>query len=354
MHLRFPSPREAAAALAAAILLVATLAPATARAQPAPSPEPPVQAQPPSSPSWPPQEWLGRTLELPTKWLVDALTGSIAAVGQTILQAVQKDVDWALGRDGRGANFVAQTPPANSYESPSVRSLYETVRRVANVGLGLAGMWAGYQVMAGGRSRGAGAVQSALELAPRLALGALLVNTSLWWGQLAIDFANALGSVAGPVDLPGRAAATDIPLVLELVLVGLVYWLVCLLLVLQQLMRLALVDVLLVLAPLGMLLWVLPQTQSWHRLWSDLFLATVFAQPVQMLVLKLGTLLVGELGGGGPLVSMFLAMAVAYLVLKVPGMLRGGLVRGGGGMGVGVLAASTSARQAGRTAGVSR
>jgi hypothetical protein len=143
-------------------------------------------------------------------------------------------------------------------------------------------------------------------------------------------------------------------MVLELVVSGLVYWLVALLLVLQQLMRLALIDALLVLSPLGLLLWALPQAQAWGRLWNDLFLTTVFAQPVQMLVLKLGTLLLGELGGGGPLVSLFLAMGVGYLVLKVPGMLRVGLVRGGGGMGAGALAAVAATRQLGRAAGVGR
>lgn len=342
-----------ALALLASVGLVLTLTwPAAAHAQSALPDDTPEQAS-----DWPPRDgddWLGRTLQLPTRWLTDALTGSVAAVGQTILQAVQKDVDWAFGTDGQGANFVSRTPAEHSYRSPSVRALYDSLRAAANAGLGLVALWAGYQVMAGGRTHSPASMQSAIEVVPRLALGALLVNTSLWWGQLAIDAANALGSIASPIELPGAAAARDIPLVLELVLAGLVYWLVALLLVLQQLMRLALVDALLVLAPLGMLLWVLPQTQGWFRLWSDLFLATVFAQPVQMLVLKLGTLLVGELGGGGPLVSLLLAIGIAYLTLKVPGMLRGGLVRGGGGMGVSVLTAAVGARQVGRTTGVAR
>ena len=55
------------------------------------------------------------------------------------------------------------------------------------------------------------------------------------------------------------------------------------------------------------------------------------------------------------LVSLFLAIGIGYLVLKVPGMIRGGLVRGGGGMGeLGVAAAVVGIRQLGRTAGVSR
>ena len=50
------------------------------------------------------------------------------------------------------------------------------------------------------------------------------------------------------------------------------------------------------------------------------------------------------------LVSLFLAIGIGYLVLKVPGM-----IRGGGGMGeLGVAAAVVGIRQLGRTAGVSR
>jgi hypothetical protein len=38
----------------------------------------------------------GRDPARPSKWLVDALSGTLASLGRTILQAAQKDVDWAL------------------------------------------------------------------------------------------------------------------------------------------------------------------------------------------------------------------------------------------------------------------
>ena len=47
-------------------------------------------------------------------------------------------------------------------------------------------------------------------------------------------------------------------------------------------------EILLILAPLAGLLWVLPQTQGWGRLWGRLFIGTVFAQAVQVLTLRLG------------------------------------------------------------------
>ena len=66
---------------------------------------------------------------------------------------------------------------------------------------------------------------------------------------------------------------------------------VALLLVFQMLMRLALLDVLIVLSPVMVLLWVLPQTQGWTRWWAHLFGITVFQQAVQMVVLRLGAAL---------------------------------------------------------------
>ena len=68
-------------------------------------------------------------------------------------------------------------------------------------------------------------------------------------------------------------------------------------------------EVLLVVSPLGLLCWVLPQTQSWARLWSSTFFGAVFTQFVQVLALKLG----GSL-----------------LTMKIPGLMRSHL---GDGLG---------------------
>ena len=53
-------------------------------------------------------------------------------------------------------------------------------------------------------------------------------------------------------------------------------------------MRLALIDVLMAAAPLGLPCWVLPRTQGWARLWSGTFFGAVFTQFVQVLGLKVG------------------------------------------------------------------
>ena len=92
-----------------------------------------------------------------------------------------------------------------------------------------------------------------------------------------------------------------------------------------MLMRLALVDVLLVVSPLALLCWVLPQTQSWARLWTSLFFGSVFTQFVQVVALKLGGSLLTEVTPMAPdaaLLAVFLGVAVLALTLKIPGLMR--------------------------------
>jgi hypothetical protein len=118
---------------------------------------------------------------------------------------------------------------------------------------------------------------------------------------------------------------------------------VAILLVFQMLMRLALIDMLIVLAPVMALLWVLPQTQSWARWWADLFPITVFQQAIQMMVLRLGSALMVELTPGSlsnALLTLLLGIAVCWLTLKVPSILRSRMSAAGLGGVVTLVVAS--------------
>lgn len=185
------------------------------------------------------------------------------------------------------------------------------------------------------------AYPGALEFVPRLLLGGILINTASWWTTLAIDVNNAACAFFGagpPPTLDDAFWRASFPTNL---LVGLIYVVMGLLLVFQQLMRLALVDVLLVLAPLGALCWILPQTHAWGRLWGTLFIGTVFAQCIQVLALRLGFNLatsIPPLSAAG-LVQPLLGIAVLALVLKIPGLMRGS---GGGGTLVASLIGSAA------------
>jgi len=70
-----------------------------------------------------------------------------------------------------------------------------------------------------------------------------------------------------------------------------IYLVICLLLLGQMLMCLAL----LVVGPMALLCCVLPQTFSWARLLFSTFFATVFVQSVQVLVLHLGSELIDHM-----------------------------------------------------------
>ena len=125
--------------------------------------------------------------------------------------------------------------------------------------------------------------------------------------------------------IPGYDQATPSQEGMALIVTALAYGVVAILLVFQMLMRLALIDVLIVLAPVAALLWVLPQTEHWARWWADLFPITVFQQAIQVMVLSLGTALMVELTPGSlsnALLTLMLGIAVCWLMLKVPSLLR--------------------------------
>jgi len=177
-------------------------------------------------------------------------------------------------------DFLLRTPEALSYRNDQVQQFASATRVLANGLLVVVTLVGGYNVLL--RPYLGAAYPGALEFLPRLLLGGILINTANWWTRLAIDVNNASCGVFGagpPPALDDAFWRASFPTNL---IVGLIYVVMGLLLVLQQLMRLALVDVLLVLAPVAALCWILPQAQGWGRLWGSLFIGTVFAQCVQV------------------------------------------------------------------------
>ena len=180
------------------------------------------------------------------------------------------------------------------------------------------------------------------ELIPRILLGVVAAAASLWWCALVIDVAHAVsGFIATTLDVtpsdllraPVETLITaveggSVGLALLLALIYLIYGFFCLYLLMQMVLRLALIDLLLVLAPAAMGLWILPHSSGWSRHWLRLFATTVFQQAVQLIALALGIGFLGELAT----ISLFepardliwkLLMSVAfiYLATRVPSML---------------------------------
>lgn len=262
----------------------------------------------------------GGWLPDPRQWAAEVFNQVLMNLLQGIATAIRGLVDAVTGSS---LNFIWQTPPAGSYASSTVRTLWGVVQAIANAALALVALWGGFNLIV--RDQIGSPYHEAMELFPRLVLGALLANTSLSWGQLAIDANNGLCQAIGQTSLPAWDRADGGTQVLVDVVASLIYLITSLLLLIQMLMRLALIDVLLVVSPVALLCWVLPQTQSWARLWSSLFFAGVFTQFVQVVVMKLGGSLLTDVVPVAPdasLLSFFLGIAVLALTLKIPGLMR--------------------------------
>ena len=104
-------------------------------------------------------------------------------------------------------------------------------------------------------------------------------------------------------------------------------------LVWQMLVRLVFLLFLVAVAPLGLLCLALPQTMSWGRLWLSNFSITVFVQFMQVCLLALGGAVASSVialasplfvsvPNANVLLEAMIAIALLYLTLKFPGMLR--------------------------------
>jgi hypothetical protein len=169
---------------------------------------------------------------------------------------------------------------------------------------------------------------------PRLLLAVFLSYGSLMFVQMVIDLNNAmchvamnLGNTIGTANAPWSppisspavdrlklsedlfGAIFDIFLVVALVILALAY-----------VIRTALLNVLVVTAPIAALLLVLPQTRLHATSWLRLLYATVFMQAVQLIVLRVATTTAFDNGGG--LISTLYGLATLFLMLKVPGALN--------------------------------
>jgi hypothetical protein len=169
---------------------------------------------------------------------------------------------------------------------------------------------------------------------PRLLAAIVLVHGSMYFMQMAVDLNNAIGAVAmsmggalsldhmpwsSPLD-PASVQSIQVgqDLFAAIFAVALVVALV--ILTLSYVVRTALLEVLIVLAPLASLCTVLPDTRSYARRWLRLFVVTVFMQAVQLIVLRVATT-TGFAATNGIAASLY-GLASLWIMLKVPGALH--------------------------------
>ena len=231
-------------------------------------------------------------------------------------------------------NILTQTPPADTYQNPTVITWWQSFLAVVDLALASLIVIGGYNVVVG---RHLGLPHSELaEFLPRLLLAFGAAHFSLFFLGLFIDLENALNVVA--LNLAGTSMLTNIITALfqgNLAAEGLLVWVLtfvlgvmAILLGAQMAVRLALLWVLLVLSGPGLACFALPQTIGYGRMWLSLTATTVLVQFFQVVTLALGGMLVTSLGAsnvfgvGGTLATLLVCVALLYLVLRIPGIVH--------------------------------
>ena len=237
-------------------------------------------------------------------------------------------------------DILTGTPPELTYLHPLVRDAWMTVWAIVSGLLIVLLGWMGLTLVV---QEHLGKPQAGWrEMVPRLVLGLTAAAASLWWCALVIDTADAVaGFVAASLDvMPGdllrapkdsllrSTAAGSVGMALVVAALYLVYGFFVLYVIVQMVIRLALIDVLLALAPIALGLWILPHTAGWGRHWLRTFMTTVFQQAVQLMVLALGFGFLrefAEIAAFEPaqdlVWKLLLSTAFIYLATRAPAML---------------------------------
>jgi hypothetical protein len=174
------------------------------------------------------------------------------------------------------------------------------------------------------------------DVLPRIVIAAVAVNASLSVAGLAISTADSLSeAVLGQGVDPSQAAVVLRQLVLGsladggifVVLLGGVVAVLAIILLATYIVRLALVILLIVAAPICLVCHALPQTEGLARLWWRAFAGTLAVQVAQSLVLV--TALRVFLASGGPanlgisstggLVDLLVSACLCWVLVKIPG-----------------------------------
>ena len=238
------------------------------------------------------------------------------------------------------SDILTGTPPDLTYAHELVRQAWMVVWAITSGALVVILGWMGLTMIV---SEHLGSRQAGWrEMVPRLVLGLVAAASSLWWCALVLDVADAVsGFIAvslnvtpgdllrAPLDTFLRAVqAGSVGMAQLLALLYLVYGFFVLYVIVQMVLRLALIDILLALAPIALGLWILPHTAGWGRHWLKLFMTTVFQQAVQLIALALGIGFLNEFASVAAfepvqdlIWKLLMSLAFVYMATRVPSML---------------------------------
>jgi hypothetical protein len=245
----------------------------------------------------------------PKEVVAGLLNDSVGLLLKVWFDFVLRTTDFETGRD-----FI---------NNATVQRFEPLVQIAADSALVIVAAWASYRIMWG---HGMRTQYTARILLPRLFMAAVLINFALPLLQAVIAASNALcegilsfGTINDPTswwsgfaNAPNAAAwqiVTTAALAAGYDVLAITY-----------LIRYAILIVLAITAPLAGLLFTLPETHHWSKVWASYFATNLLMQPAQLFVLAIGFAL--ENGGRTPVHHLF-ALAALLIVFKVPGALGG-------------------------------
>jgi hypothetical protein len=161
----------------------------------------------------------------------------------------------------------------------------------------------------------------------------------LQWGAWVIDLSNALCTAVAPADPFPLTSTADPGTGVALLGLALLYGFMAVFLGLFMFVRVKLIAVLLILAPVACVMWVLPgRPRQWGELWMDLFFSNLFVQFIQVLTLTIGVELLQTAGGDTAGFMQFLSgAATLLLVFRIPALVNAA-VGGGATSFLGIVA----------------
>ena len=276
--------------------------------------------------------------------------------------------------------LLTGTPPELTYERGIVRLGWSAMMNVMVSVLGLMIAWIGLtQIIRSftGNQRG---MADWRELIPRLLLAILAALTSYWWCSLLVDLADGVSRYIAatmrvtPADITltlgqavlavvvrsaGAYALGFIPfagilaIALKLLMNFLIsvlmitYSLMLLMMIGQFVLRIVMINLMIILSPLGMIMWALPETASWGHRWVKEFEIALLTHGLQLVCFALSTWFIREATPVGVVfdtgsfpsalqsllpTQMIWALALgtmaAYLTTKIPAMLGSNVYEG--------------------------
>jgi hypothetical protein len=230
------------------------------------------------------------------------------------------------------ADIIYQTPPTDSYSNQVIVNINMAFVGVLDTALACLLLIGAYNVIWGHHLRLTHT--SVTEVIPRAILVVGAVHFNLLFLGMFVDFVNELSLAVIHVAsyqlltgvIQGLLTNSTLSGLLLMVLVIVLGILVVLLLI-QRIGTIALIALLLSIAPLGLACFFLPQTMRWGRLWLSTLSSALVTQVLQVTTIALGGMFITSLGLTSlfhidqGLANAFLAIGSMLLVLKIPQML---------------------------------